>query len=616
MGFSLGDVLSDVSHYSEFVCLICHDLVDDPWTLQCSHIFCRHCVEEWFKTLASCPTCRSSDIGVAPLRETNPLAARILGRIRCICPLAKEGCTWQGDYSEVQSHLTNSQEHLGAQAQTPRREEDEKEAMEAQRRRNAEALKAQADGKYASRSYEEAAALYGKAIELAPDVATYYANRGACAYMLTKYEACVDDSDRALAADPSHWKAARRKARALVELSQFHRAGRSLSDFVAANPGADESLAPEVATVASLSKDAADGGGALFRGDFSTATKIFGRGLSKTTAVSFVLGAAVAEIGLGRIERALRLTMQAFKESSFKPTACAVRGVALVLQDLPEDQGLAFLKEALRLDPDYRAAQSAVLAVKRLRRDRAAAQQLHHVRDFENAVAAYDSVLLNLKKDTPDESDGGGLLPELALLAGASPLAANVHAERGTCHLRLGDYVATLRDTAAAIYIKDDCIEAHVTKAAALRGLGRFDDALNDLTALMERWGSNDSRIRSAYETAEFEARKAKRPDYYAVLGCRKISTEKEIKNAYYQRSREHHPDKHVNDPPELKQQHELAFKHCGEALDILSDPQKRRLYDDGHDKTAIEERIAAAERAAREHHRYGHHHHHHRHHH
>ena len=42
----------------------------------------------------------------------------------------------------------------------------------------------------------------------------------------------------------------------------------------------------------------------------------------------------------------------------------------------------------------------------------------------------------------------------------------------------------------------------------------------------------------------------------------------------------------------------EPAGKRLGEALEILTDPFKRQLYDEGHDKASIEERVEAARRA------------------
>ena len=43
--------------------------------------------------------------------------------------------------------------------------------------------------------------------------------------------------------------------------------------------------------------------------------------------------------------------------------------------------------------------------------------------------------------------------------------------------------------------------------------------------------------IRHAYERADFEVRKAKRPDFYAALGVMSVATEGEIKSEYRQKA-------------------------------------------------------------------------------
>jgi curved DNA-binding protein len=63
--------------------------------------------------------------------------------------------------------------------------------------------------------------------------------------------------------------------------------------------------------------------------------------------------------------------------------------------------------------------------------------------------------------------------------------------------------------------------------------------------------------------------------DYYKILGVAKSATEKDIKSAYRKLARKYHPDVNPNDPEAEKQ-----FKQVNEANEVLSDPEKRKKYD------------------------------------
>lgn len=71
----------------------------------------------------------------------------------------------------------------------------------------------------------------------------------------------------------------------------------------------------------------------------------------------------------------------------------------------------------------------------------------------------------------------------------------------------------------------------------------------------------------------------AEKRDYYEVLGVSKNATAQEIKNAYRKKAKELHPDLNKDDPHA-----EEKFKEVQEAYEVLSDENKKRMYDQfGH---------------------------------
>jgi DnaJ-class molecular chaperone len=64
--------------------------------------------------------------------------------------------------------------------------------------------------------------------------------------------------------------------------------------------------------------------------------------------------------------------------------------------------------------------------------------------------------------------------------------------------------------------------------------------------------------------------------DYYSTLGVAKTATDKEIKQAFRKLARKYHPDVNPGDKAA-----EAKFKEVNEANEVLSDPEKRKKYDE-----------------------------------
>ena len=94
----------------------------------------------------------------------------------------------------------------------------------------------------------------------------------------------------------------------------------------------------------------------------------------------------------------------------------------------------------------------------------------------------------------------------------------------------------------------------------------------------MENWDQWLEKIQRAYEALGDV-------DYYAVLGVDRQADAEGIRQAYYGRARQLHPDRLVGAPEPGRSQASSIYKRVSEAYQTLSDPRLRELYDETLEK-------------------------------
>jgi tetratricopeptide (TPR) repeat protein len=480
----------------------------------------------------------------------------------------------------------------------------------------AQSYKNQANDRFSSGHYSEARDLYSKALSnLIPPVgtststvgtagtattttptlktavldepsvalaATLYSNRAATYLAVQKYPAAVDDAEQAVRLDPGYTKAYVRQARGLVQLGKFTDACRVLQAGLVQTPTA-QVLATELATATRLAQQMEEGLLHLQHDEYTDAKSVFGNLLRDTNSESVLLGAGRADLGLGLTASTLRLTIQVLKQNPQSAEGYLVRGHCLCLMGELE-AGVKLLKESMRLDPDSTTTRTILKDCKKVQVLLKQGHEQFFHRDFVGAVEQFQAAIA-----------ASPLLPPKC------PLYGTLHTECAQSYMRLKQYDAALKECALVLYACDDDVKAWLLKFQALHGLNRHQEALDEASDLMQHWGSNNEHIRKAHDKADFEVRKANRPDFYAMMGISSLASEKEIKKAYRQATLEFHPDRFAGNQhtDERRKKAEKDFQILGDGLEILSDDFKRQLYDEGYDLEAIKERVEAAQRAA-----------------
>eukprot|EP00899_Mesostigma_viride_P014979 jgi/Mesvir1/23482/Mv22330-RA.1 len=594
-----------------------------------------------------CPKCNALlQSSVEPLRVANPLAWRVLSRVRVKCPVQLgnanhvENCRWQGDYSDLGAHLTSSESHVpGAARRGAGAADGASRGGPDSHLREAESLKDHGNQLFQQRSYQDAIKLYSKAIALAPASAaapSYYANRAAAWLMLGALKECISDCRQAVTLNPTYTKGWVRLAKALSEMGAFSEAEaelRAAMDSLMATashssesaPAGSEMFPQDAPCVEEGEEGGGDGAGmdadarlsarvaelrqaylhtrrmregyeaavgACRAGLFAEAREAMVPVLKKHGGcVPALLWAARADVGCGDVTMAIRRTLDVLRADAQCVDAYVVRGIALLAAGTDLDLAVRTLKGGLQLDPDNAEATKSARLARKLIELVAEARDAAFGRAFERSVEKWAEALAVAQTHTVESWQ---LVPPKA------PLLATIYAERAKCHLRLQALDVCLADCSAALGVMEDCKDAWLTRASALEKSGRREQAREELSALLQEGGmfQHDRQVVSALERREFEIRKQKRPDLYAILGVSCVASEAEIKAGYKTKALECHPDKA---PPERRKEAEEMFKDLGVALEILGDSMKRKLWDEGYDKEAIEERVVAMQRAAKE---------------
>lgn len=92
-----------------------------------------------------------------------------------------------------------------------------------------------------------------------------------------------------------------------------------------------------------------------------------------------------------------------------------------------------------------------------------------------------------------------------------------------------------------------------------------------------------NKEAKAGLEEAKKKEKLSKKKDYYKVLGLDKSADESKIRKAYKLLALKWHPDKNTENESK-RSMAEKKFKEINEAYEVLSDPKKKKMFDNGMD--------------------------------
>ena len=143
-----------------------------------------------------------------------------------------------------------------------------------------------------------------------------------------------------------------------------------------------------------------------------------------------------------------------------------------------------------------------------------------------------------------------------------------------------------------AIQVNSQYLKAHVLRGDLLFDKGEFDLAIKSFEESLKH-ESCTGKCREFVQNRLVNSKKVvdlkngNKRDYYEVLMVNRKATDAEIRKAYKNLAREHHPDRHATESVGMKKLSESLFKEVGEAYATLSDPALRKEYDALHNSYA-----------------------------
>lgn len=236
------------------------------------------------------------------------------------------------------------------------------------------------------------------------------------------------------------------------------------------------------------------------------------------------------------------------------------------------EESLNNVRECLKLDPDHKSCMDFYKPTKKLNNHIKNMLSSKQSKDNEDCINQGKNALKVLKNNKE----------QLALIYSIQSVMCH-------CSSKAGDIIEGIKICDEALEnSQDGGVEGiALEKADVICDKADLMADKEDYTEALKLYQESQKlkqskRAREAIEKMKRIQKQKKKRDYYKILGVTRAADENEINRAYRKLAAKWHPDRHQDE--ESKKSAQAKFMDIADAKAVLTDPEKRQLYDRGED--------------------------------
>jgi len=389
-----------------------------------------------------------------------------------------------------------------------------------------ETLKEKGNALFKQNKYEEAINYYERAININSSIEVLYSNKGTCEKCLKKYKEAIRDYKKALEINPKNTKNLNRLASVYIIVGNLGEAKMTQQKALNFEPN-NSAYKEQMGTIEKIIEDEQKMKEKINENKFDEAEEICKKLLEKVPAFSELkknyIKILIENVKLQ--DALVFISKEITFEDKMKDSEFDYLTALTLYFDGQYDKAKKQINLAKQKNNNNEKYDDLLKKVNEIEAVKSKANELFKQKKYEEAIEEYTKVL----EFDPSNKKFNSL----------------ILANRALCYQKLNKHKEALRDSNQSVKLNPYYARGYVKRGNVYMELKMYDDAKLDFQKAKEL-DPTVSGVEGYLNDAKNQAEKARKRDYYAILGIDKNASEQEIKRAYKKMAMKYHPDRNA----------------------------------------------------------------------